>query len=62
MTRQCSACKTSLRSCKTALASACVTDVGLRPVTPQKKKKMKMRKKKIKCESRVANITCAQKN
>ena len=61
MTRQCSAYITS-RSCKTALAPACVTDVGLRPMTPQKKKKNENEKKKIKCESRVANITCAQKN
>ena len=47
VTRQCSAYKTS-RSCKTALAPACVTDVGLRPNDTKKSIKVKKKRKKYK--------------
>ena len=61
VTRQCSACKTSPRSCKTALAPACVTDVGLRPMTLKKKKKMKKRKKNKMWVTRCEHYVCTKK-
>ena len=61
VTRQCSACKTSLRSCKTALAPACVTDVGLRPMRPKKKKKWKREKNKKMWVTRCVHYVCTKK-